>query len=163
MTTAELARRLSEEGCNPATYAINQRSYDGFCLVFDGLQWAVFYSERSQDQAPFFTSADELAACEFYLDFMVNHMQHQHCVGFLRSEKAAQTPQAKLASRGIKTHADRIPYRQDDYRHRVFVMGKDIFTARQLLGEALPLTDVEDAHPRFWKWLRQRWPWSLAG
>lgn len=151
MTTAELTRRLNEEGCNPANYAINERSYDGFCLMSDGLHWSVFYSERGQDQPPIFTSAEESAACEFYLNFMVNHMRQDHAVGFLRSAEAARALQERLKQQGITTHADCILYRRDDYRHRVFVVGKDIFAARRLLGDTLPLQDAEDAHLGYWK------------
>ena len=153
MTTAELAHRLEAEGCNAANYAINTRSYDGFCLLHDGRQWVVFYSERGDDQPPIFTSTDEAAACQFYLDFMLR-MRHSHCVGFLRSATAAQALRAKLAQQGIETQAGHILYRADDYRHQVFVVGKDIFAARELLRK-LPLTDANDTPPSFWEWQRQ--------
>ena len=151
MTTTELARRLAEEGCNASNYSINTRSYDGYCLLRDRLQWAVFYSERGQDHPPIFTSADESAACAFFLGFVLN-MRHDHCVGELRSAQAAQALQARLALAGVKTHIDRMLYARNDYRHRVFVTGKDVFEARRMLGK-LPLTDAEDPKPGFWRWL----------
>lgn len=154
MTTAELARRLEEEGCNPGNYSLNTRSYDGFCLMNDGLRWAVFYSERGRDQPPVFTSIDEAAACQFYLEFVLN-TRHDHLVGFLRSEQAVRALQARLAGHGISTHIDRMLYRHNDYRHRVMVVGKDIFKVRELLSK-VPVEDVDDAYPGFWTWLRQQ-------
>lgn len=153
MTTAELALRLEQEGCSSGNYSINTRSYDGFCLVNDGFQWAVFYSERGRDQTPIFTSINESEACQFYFDFVLN-MRHDHLVGFLRSEKAARALQAQLAGQGIPTHADRMLYGHNDYRHRIMVVGKDVFKARELLG-TLPLTDTDDAKTGVWNWLRQ--------
>ncbi|MBD2767328.1 hypothetical protein IC235_05425 [Hymenobacter sp. BT664] len=57
MTTAELAQYLETEGYNPANYSINTRGFDGFCLVNDGQQWVVFYTERGKDQPAVFASA----------------------------------------------------------------------------------------------------------
>lgn len=153
MNTAELERRLLEEGCNPANFSINVRSYDGFCLLNDGLRWAVFYSERGRDQEPIFTSIDEAAACQFYLDFTLN-MRHYHLVGMLRSEPAARALRARLEEQGIATHTDLLLYARNDYRHRIMVVGKDVFKARALLGE-LPVQDVDDAQPGFWERLQQ--------
>lgn len=154
MTTAELERRLLAEGCSPANYAINTRSYDGFCLLYDGGRWAVFYSERGRDQAPIFTSAEEAAACQFFYDFVLN-MQHLHLAGILRSEPAARALQARLEAQGMATRTDRLLYARNDYRHRVMVIGKDVFRARALLGQ-LPIEDTADARPGLWTWLRQR-------
>jgi hypothetical protein len=155
MTIAELERRLLAEGCNPANYALGTRSYDGFCLMQDGGRWAVFYSERGRDQPPLFTSTDEAAACQFYLEFMLN-MRHDHMVGFLRSEKLVRALRAQLAAQGIATHTDRMLYHRNDYRHRVMVVGKDIFKAKALLGK-VPLADVEEARQGFWERLRRFW------
>ena len=140
MTTAELTKQLVEEGCNPANYAINTRGSDVFCLLNDGLQWSVFYSERGDDQSPIFTSPSESEACFFYLSFM-RKVRQDHCVGFLKSEAAANELQIKLQQLGLTVIADQIPYRgPHDPRYRVFVVGKDVFAARKLLGE-IPLRD----------------------
>jgi hypothetical protein len=152
ITTAELERRLLEEGCNPANFSINTRSYDGFCLLNDGLRWAVFYSERGRDQEPIFTSIDEATACQFYLDFTLN-MRHYHLVGMLRSEPVARALQVRLGEQGMATHTDKLLYARNDYRHRIMAVGKDIFKAWALLGQ-LPVQDVNDAHPGFWERLR---------
>lgn len=157
MNTAELTRRLEEAGCNPANYAINTRSYDGFCLMRNGRQWVVFYSERGDDQPPIFTADSEAAACQYYLDFVLR-MRHSHCVGFLRSAAAAQVLQAELAQHGVESQTSRLLYSADAYRYQVFVIGKDVFAARKLLGK-LPVTDEERDRPGLWQWLRN---WFLG-
>jgi hypothetical protein len=154
MTIAELERRLLAEGCNPDNYALNTRSYDGFCLMRQGGQWVVFYSERGYDQAPIFTSSDEDAACRYFFDFVMK-MEHRHLVGVLRSEPAAQAMRARLEAQGIATHAYRLLYAQDDYRQVISVVGKDVFPARALLGK-LPIEDAAaDTRSGFWAWLGQ--------
>ena len=154
MTIAELSRRLLAEGCNPDYYALNTRSYDGFCLMRRGQEWAVFYSERGRDQEPIFTSPDEDTACQYFFDFVMK-MEHRHLVAVLRSEPAAQALRARLGAQGIATHAYPLLYAQDEYRQVVSVVGKDIFRARALLGK-LPIED-HDAAARpgsgFWAWL----------
>ena len=155
MTTTELNRRLLAEGCNPANYAINARSYDGFCLLHNGRGWAVFYSERGKDQEPIFVSLDEAAACQYYFDFVIQ-MEHAHVVGFLRREPAARALQARLAAAGIAPHPYRVLYAKNDYRYGVNVIGKDIFRARALLGQ-VPVEDDDDGRPSFWARLRRWW------
>lgn len=142
MTSTELARRLEAEGANPATYDIGRRSYDGVCLLHEGGRWVVLYSERGRDQAPMFASADESAACEYYLAHVLAQPQY-HSVGFFRSEEAAQALRARLEQHGLVVRTGKLLYATDDYRHQVWVMGKDIFAARQLLGSNLPLEDGE--------------------
>jgi hypothetical protein len=153
MTTAELARRLEAEGANPATYDIGRRSYDGVCLLHEGGRWVMLYSERGRDQPPMFASADESAACEFYLQHVLAQPQY-HSVGFFRSKKAALELQSRLEQQGLAVQTGQLLYRTNDYRHQVGVMGKDIFAARQLLGSNLPLHD--DDAPRFTIWERLR-------
>ena len=153
MTTAELERRLLAEGANPANYAINARGYDGFCLMHNGRGWAVFYSERGQDQEPVFLSSDEDAACQYFFDFVMQ-MEHRHTVAVLRSEPAAQALRARLAAQGIATHAYPLLYAQNEYRQVVSVVGKDIFRARALLGR-VPVEDADEARPGFWARLWQ--------
>lgn len=142
MTSTELARRLEAEGANPATYDIGRRSYDGVCLLHEGGRWVVLYSERGRDQAPMFASVDESAACEYYLAHVLAQPQY-HSVGFFRLEEAAQALRARLEQHGLAVRTGKLLYATDDYRHQVWVMGKDIFAARQLLGSNLPLEDGE--------------------
>ena len=154
MTTTELARRLLAEGCNPANYAIDTRSYDGFCLLHNGRGWAVFYSERGLDQEPIFISLDEDAACQYFFDFVMRQ-EHRHLVACLRSEPAAQALRARLEAQGIATHAYRLFYAKNDYRQVISVVGKDVFRARALLGR-LPVEDGDEGCPGLWARLR-RW------
>jgi hypothetical protein len=155
MTTAELARRLEAEGANPATYDIGRRSYDGVFLLHEGGRWVVLYSERGRDQAPMFASADESAACEYYLAHVLAQPQY-HAVGFFRSEEAAQALRARLEQQGLVVQTGKLLYATNDYRHQVWVMGKDIFAARRLLGSNLPLQDGEETKFTIWERLR-RW------
>jgi hypothetical protein len=155
MNATELARRLEAEGANPANYDIGRRSYDGVCLLHEGGRWVVLYSERGQDQAPMFTSADESAACEYYLAHVLAQPQY-HAVGLFRSEKAAQALQVRLEQQGLTVRTGKLLYGTNDYRHQVWVMGKDIFAARQLLGSNLPLQDGEATKFTIWERLRQR-------
>jgi len=154
LTTTELARRLEAEGANPATYDIGHRSYDGVCLLHEGGRWVVLYSERGRDQEPMFASADEAAACEYYLAHVLAQPQY-HAVGFFRSEEAAQALRARLEQQGLAVQTGKLLYATNDYRYQVWVMGKDIFAARQLLGSTLPLQDGEDTKFTIWERLRQ--------
>jgi hypothetical protein len=142
MTIAELARRLEAEGCRPESYAIGARgsASDAFCLAFDGDQWRIYYTERGTDAPPIYTSADKEAACDWFFRLVMSQ-PHNHLVGFFRAAAAAQALRARLVGHGIASTVDRIPYGgMHDPRFRVFVPGKAIFPARQVLG-ALPITD----------------------
>jgi hypothetical protein len=155
MTTAELSRRLLEEGCNPANFSVGQRSYDGICLLgpADGRAWRVLFSERGQDSPPMFESDSEADACAFYFDFMVNHVRQDHCVGFFHREAAALALRAQLEAHGLAVHSSAIRYRSPhDWRYMVFVVGKAVFEARRLLGE-IPL---EDAPLTWWERVKSR-------
>lgn len=146
MNTTELARRLEAEGANPDNYDIGWRGYNGFCLLHAGGQWQVLFSERGQDQPPIFTSADEAAACEYYLHLILAQPQY-HPVGFFRAEKTAQALQAQLEQHGLAVRTGSLLYTATEYRYQVWVMGKDIFAARRLLGDKLPLRDDDEARP----------------
>ena len=141
MTTTELTQYFEEEGYNPANYSINTRGSDVFCLMNDGQQWSVFYTERGRDESPVFTSSNESEACQFYVS-LVQKMRQDHCVGFFKSKQAADDLQEFLKQQCIEIIVNKIPYGgPNDPRYRVFVVGKDIFAARRLLGE-LPLEDA---------------------
>jgi hypothetical protein len=142
MNTSELARRLVEEGCNPANYAIGERGSvsDAFCLTHDGAQWQVFYTERGIDRAPFFTSTDEAEACQYFFDY-VTRFRHDHYVGFFRNEALAQGMIEALTECGVAAWRDSFLYcSPNDVRHRVFVSGKAIHVVRTLF-DVIPVMD----------------------
>ncbi|MCU0493032.1 MAG: SPOR domain-containing protein, partial [Chloroflexaceae bacterium] len=142
MNLNELRQRLHEEGCNPRSYAIGVRggASDAFCLTHDGTAWQVYYTERGCDQPPFYTSTDEAEACAFFFNYMMG-LRHTHCVGFFRSEAAAQALHTRLEQLGLEVLRDVIPYGgTHDPRYRVFVLGTAIFAARAELG-AVPVRD----------------------
>jgi hypothetical protein len=136
MNTRELSDRLAEEGCVPSIYAIGSRgtASDAFCLAFTGAQWQVFYTERGQDSPPIFASGSESQACAFFFEHIMG-MRHEHCIGIFKTPDRAADLAAQLASHGIATTQDKIPYGgPTDPRYRVFVSGKSIFPTKQLLG-----------------------------
>lgn len=141
MNIVELEQRLLDEGCNPDSFAIGQRggASDAFCLVHDGSAWTVFYTERGIDHSPFFTSPDEAEACAFFFKHMMS-FRYSHLVGFFREPVRAEAMLTTLKAAGLNAWRDAIPYRDGEWWQRVFVMGKDIFTARRLFPD-LPLHD----------------------
>jgi hypothetical protein len=144
MGIQELAQKLADEGCNPHSYAIGERgtASDAYCLTqADGI-WSVYYTERGQDQPAIFETADEAEACAFFYQFVMG-WRHDHLVGFFRAETAAQALQAILERHGIPFHQDKIPYGGwHDPCYRVFVSGKAIFAAKEILGE-IPIRDQQ--------------------
>jgi len=145
MRIHELDQCFQQEGCNLSNYAIGVRGLasDAYCLVRYRGNWRVFYTERGCDHPPIFESTNEEEACEFFYSFIMR-FRHDHCVGFFRSQAKTDALCEKLREHGIPFYQDTIPYGgPQDVRHRVFVVGKDIFKARDLLGE-LPLEDRKD-------------------
>lgn len=143
MNIRDLAQRLAEEGCNPSAYSIGSRgnASDAFCLTHQDGRWRVFYTERGLDSVPMFEAESETDACEYFLRHILS-LRHDHCVGFFRSAQQAQTLCERLLAADIACRSDQIPYGgPEDPRFRVFVRGKAIFRARELLG-ALPLNDA---------------------
>ena len=132
MQIPELRRKLEEEGCAPMNYAIESRGSDAYCLMNDGRQWRVFYSERGWDADPIFTSDSEADACEFFLD----HMRKQpnwHLVAVRPSEMEAKAFEKEIERHGAT------PIRNDlaesimgTPQFRVFVAGRDIHLVSHL-------------------------------
>lgn len=142
MNIQELRQKLYEEGCNASMYAIGQRgsASDAYCLTHHGNEWQVYYTERGVDQSPFYTSESEADACQYFFEYIMR-FRHDHWVGFFRSERAADELMEKLQVIGLHPRKDAIPYRgKKDLRYRVFVEGREIFPAKELLGK----TPIED-------------------
>jgi hypothetical protein len=143
MNIHELAQRLTEEGCNPNYYAIGSRgsASDAYCLTHNGQEWQVYYTERGQDQSPEYSSKSEEEACEYFFGFIMK-MRHDHLVGFFRSEASANELRARLENQKLHPFQDKIPYGGwDDPRYRVFVTGREIFSAKDILG-SVPVKDI---------------------
>jgi len=139
MLIPELGQRLQQEGCNSSFYAIGSPGLasDAYCLTRHRGEWRVFYTERGCDQPPIFESRSEEEACEFFYKFIMR-FRHDHCIGFFRSKAETDALCEKLREHGVPFHQDTIPYGgPKDIRHRVFVVGKVVFKARELLGELL--------------------------
>ena len=144
MNIQELERRLEEEACSKAHYSIGYRDSDVYCLMkIDGL-WKVFYTERGLDQETMFESESEEAACEFFFKYQTERIRHDHIAGFFHVNANAKALAVKLKAHGIDSYENNMPYRGwHDPRFRVFVIGKDVFKAREILGE-LPVRDIRD-------------------
>lgn len=143
MNASELSRRLEEEGCNPALYAIGSRgtASDAFCLTSSGSKWKVYYTERGKDERPIFESRNEAEACDFFFGHIMS-MRHDHCVGFFRSHERADELFQRLQEFGLSPWRDQIPYDgPTDLRYRVFVAGKEIFETKAKIGE-VPIRDA---------------------
>lgn len=141
MNATELNQRLLEEGCSPHNFSIGHRGSDVFCLQQQDGVWRVFYTERGHDSPPIFESMREDEACEFFFHYITTKIKHHHLIGFFTSEQQALKLESQMAQQGVSCHRDKIPYGGwSDPRYRVFVVGKDIFKARALLGE-VPLND----------------------
>jgi hypothetical protein len=107
----------------------------------EGGIWRVFYTERGKDDDPIFESTSEEEACEFFFKYQTEQIQHLHLVGFFHSEEKAKELVSKLEEDGIQARQDKIPYGGwADPRYRVFVVEKDIFKTRELLGK-MPVED----------------------
>jgi len=141
MNIEDLQRRLVEEGCSASNYSIGYRDSDVYCLMkIDGV-WKVFYTERGSDQPSIFESESETEACEFFFKYQTEKIRHVHIVGFFKSKENADALDAQLRSHGMETWQNHIPYNGwDDPRYRIFVVGKDIFKAREILG-SVPVKD----------------------
>ena len=143
MNIHDLEQRLIEEGCNPSSFAIGSRgsASDAYCLTHNGQEWQVYYTERGSDNPPEYTSQSEEEACEYFLNFIMK-FRHDHCVGFFQFESSAKELLLKLEEQGLHPFQDKIPYGGwGDPRYRIFVSGKEIFTAKELLGTLLPVQD----------------------
>ena len=141
MNAVDLKQRLLEEGCSPYNFSVDPGGSDVYCLEQQDGVWRVFYTERGKADAPIFESMSEAEACKFYFDYITKKIRHDHLVGFFSLEENAIELESQLAQNGIKSHRDKIPYGGwSDPRYRVFVVGKDIFRARAVLGE-VPVND----------------------
>jgi hypothetical protein len=136
MTVSEVYEKLLAEGCNKSSFSIHRSEHDAFCLVKRGDAWVVYYSERGQDYSPEYESSSEEDACQFFYK-LVMEQQHWHIVGFFKSESEARALEAKLESIGVEPIRNDIPaYKhRDDLRYRVFVVGKDVFRVKDLVGD----------------------------
>jgi hypothetical protein len=136
MNVRELEQRLLEEGCNPGMYAVGTRggASDAHCLIHNGKEWQVYYTERGVDQAPLFSTPNEEEACEHFFAFMMK-FRHDHCVGTFVSESTADELYDKLLQHRLKPFRDLIPTPVVPQPiHRVWVSGKEIFAVEKIIG-----------------------------
>jgi len=140
MDTSELSQLLFSEGCNPNLYTIGHGGSDAFCLYQSNGKWQVCYTERGHDSPPIFETDSEKEACQFFFR-QITSFRHDHCVGLFRSEQCAIALEQRLLDKQIQSRRDKVPYGgPHDPRYRVFVSGKAIFGAKELLG-SVPIRD----------------------
>ena len=141
MNIHELEHKLIEAGCSGMNYSISDRSSDVYCLMNIEGVWKIFYTERGHDQESFFESTSEEEACEFFFNYQTEKIQHVHLVGFFKSKERSDALDAQLKSHGLQTWQNHIPhFDASGPRYRIFVVGRDIFRAKEILG-AVPLED----------------------
>lgn len=75
MTCDDLKRKLQEDKVPSDWYSIQDVPYDmHMCLLFEGEQWVVFWSERGgRDDLRCFTA--EIEACAFFHERMMTLMR----------------------------------------------------------------------------------------
>ncbi|MDC2888971.1 SPOR domain-containing protein [Psychrosphaera algicola] len=136
MNASAVNEKLLAEGCVPNSFAVLSRESDALCLLKNGVEWIVVYSERGNDSKPYFRSFSEEDACEFFYDLVMKE-PHLHMVFFSRSIDEAEQFQTKVKNVGIETIRNDIPHymNENDTRARVFVKGKDIFRFEQEFGK----------------------------
>ncbi len=136
MKTSEIKAYLLSQGCYESSFAVESRgsASDAHCLIQDGGDWVVFYTERGCDSTPVFSSPSEEAACDYFIKLILAE-KHWHLVGSFIHESAAISLAQKVEQLGVKPVRNDIPNysKEGDARYRVFVMGKDIFPIRKAM------------------------------
>lgn len=136
MNIKELEERFREEGCNPGNYCIGApwEVTDIYCLEKIDGEWCVYFTERGRKDPPIFVSQNEAKAGEFYFREIMS-IRHDHCVGFFAQEQNAAALIATLNEHGVAAFQDAVPVSGwHDPRYRIWVTGKAIFKAREILG-----------------------------
>ena len=112
------------------------KSDDVHCLGFDNQNWTVYYIERGQKSDPIFSTQDKEDAMKFYSDF-VSKIEHWHIIAFTRSTEIFNKYNQKLKELNIRTIQNDIPDFNvtGDRVHRLFVVNKDIFLAKEQFGD----------------------------
>ena len=150
MTPRQLYDELVAQGCDPKNFQIEGLGgiSDVYCLADrGGGRWEVYYSERGIESPPEFVSRDRSEAYEHFRTKILS-IPHFHCVGFFHDEDAADGLSKQLDSAGVGIRRDVIPYASStDLRHRIFVSGADVFEARHILGNDLPIRDIAKPVP----------------
>ena len=100
-------------------------------LGFDDLNWTVYYSERGIASPPIFSTTDKDEAFKYYTNF-VSKIAHWHLIAFTRSNEIVADFKNKLKNLQLKVIQNDIPnYNgKGDVVHRIFVVNKDIFIAK---------------------------------
>jgi hypothetical protein len=136
MKTSELKEYLLSQGCSESSFAVGSRgaANDAYCLVYNGRDWVIFYTERGCDSPPVFSSSSEEVARDYFIKLILAQ-KHWHLVGFFINESAAISLAQKIEQLGVKAVRNDIPNysKEGDARYRVFVIGKDILPIRKAM------------------------------
>lgn len=145
MELNELYDKLIAEGCN--RFFIEgiggPQSDDVELLAYNNGKWEVAYTERGKRNNPMFSTADKQEAIRYYYDHVIGQ-QHWHLVVFTRAATTAEFYKAKLESLNLKVIQNDIPHyaAMKDRVFRLFVVNKDIFTAKEKLTD-IPYVDED--------------------
>jgi len=136
---ADLAARLLAEGATAGSFAIggNGAADDLHRLICLNGQYQVAYMERGLAHAPEYATEDETEACTYFYN-LISAQQHWHICGVFVRQDAAKVLVGRLALLDLHIKTDSVPYTSTARYFRIFVLGRDVFAARKLLGE-LPI------------------------
>ncbi|MEO5911759.1 MAG: hypothetical protein ABIP95_12790 [Pelobium sp.] len=109
---------------------------DVHCLGFDNNNWTVYYIERGKKSTPIFSTTDKELAIKYYSDFVAK-IEHWHLIAFTRSSKIIEEFNQKLGKLAVRTIQNDIPDFKvtGDRVYRLFVVNKDIFVAKNEIGD----------------------------
>lgn len=106
------------------------KGYDGFSVEFTGQEFEFSYQERGHKKVlEKFSSEKEI--CNYVVTKIEkDETLRQHCIEFTKSGNKAKRICGRLEKRGIRYKTDKIPYEGNNFRHRIFVFGRDIKKTR---------------------------------
>ena len=136
MDFAGLKRRLQQEGYGPliGEHGPHLLSIYDFRIEKAADGWSVCATERGEILETYLATPDEAAACAFWFDKIAGTMLH---LATFENRQPADELERALTGVGIAVWRNDIPHFNgpNDSRYRVFVAGRDLQKARQLIED----------------------------
>ena len=135
-TVTDLEQWLKDNCYSMNSYSINGNAIDqGYILEnIQGIyEWN--YTERGEKQKLQYFS-DEKAAVQYALKkIKANKHANRNFIGMYKSDQKVEQILAELRKRGVEFWTDKIHYKYNDWRRRIFVIGCDIKKVTDLIQE----------------------------